>query len=117
MVNSICISVESDQVSTCKLELKPWHFWARKGYKTFMVDGNQLELYWDFRSAKFSGPEPNKDFNVALVFDEELVLLLGDMEKKAQNSCLLTAAASILSLRTTKSYHTCTPPIYFKKLV
>lgn len=86
MVNSLCISVESverDQVCTCKLELKPWHFWSRKGYKTFMVDGSQLELYWDFRSAKFSGPEPNKDFYVALVSDEELVLLLGDMEKKA----------------------------------
>lgn len=86
MVNSLCISVESVEhnlVCTCKIELKPWHFWARKGSKTFMVDGNQLEAYWDFRSAKFSGPEATKEFYIALVSGEEVVLLLGDLEKKA----------------------------------
>lgn len=86
MVNSLCISVESvgrQEACTCKIELKPWHFWARKGYKTFMVETNQLEVYWDLRSAKFSGPEATKDYYIALVWDEELVLLLGDMEKKA----------------------------------
>ncbi|KAG6395757.1 hypothetical protein SASPL_141881 [Salvia splendens] len=95
MMNSLRISVESverDQVCTCKLELKPWHFWSRKGNKSFMVDGNQLELYWDFRSATFSGPEPSKDFYVALVFGEEIVLLLGDMEKKAYKTTKARAA-------------------------
>ncbi|KAH6793181.1 DUF868 family protein [Perilla frutescens var. hirtella] len=85
MMNSLCISVDSvdrDRVCTCKIELKPWHFWARKGYKSFMVDGNQLEAYWDLRSAKFSGPEPTKDFYVCLVSEEEIVLLIGDMKKK-----------------------------------
>ncbi|XP_047959531.1 uncharacterized protein LOC125204834 [Salvia hispanica] len=89
IANSLSISVESverDRVCSCKLELKPWYFWSRKGSKTFMVDENQLELYWDLRSAKFSGPEPSKDFYVALVFEEELVLLLGDMEKKAHKA-------------------------------
>ncbi|PIN26928.1 hypothetical protein CDL12_00285 [Handroanthus impetiginosus] len=78
-------SMESDQVFTCKIELKPWHFWAKKGYKTFEVDGNQLDAYWDLRSAKFSGcsPEPFTDFYVALVSDEEVVMLLGDCKKKA----------------------------------
>jgi len=64
--------------------VKPWHFWSKKGYKTFEVDGNQVELYWDLRSAKFSGsPEPSSDYYVALVSDEEVVLLLGDYKKKA----------------------------------
>ncbi|MCD9561127.1 hypothetical protein HAX54_020100 [Datura stramonium] len=40
-------SVESGYHQTCKIDLKPWHFWAKKGYKTFEVDGNQLEAYWD----------------------------------------------------------------------
>ncbi|KAI3455518.1 hypothetical protein Pfo_012181 [Paulownia fortunei] len=84
---SLSISVESvehDQVFTCKIDLKPWHFWAKKGYKTFEVDGNQLDAYWDLRSAKFSGsPEPCTDFYVALVSEEEVVLLLGDCKKKA----------------------------------
>ncbi|CAN4115410.1 unnamed protein product [Withania somnifera] len=66
-------SVESDYHQTCQIDLKPWHFWAKKGYKTFEVDGNQLEAYWDLRSAKFSGsPEPDSDFYVALVSDEEV---------------------------------------------
>ncbi|KAG8380048.1 hypothetical protein BUALT_Bualt07G0153000 [Buddleja alternifolia] len=87
MNHSLSISVESverDHVYTCKIDLKPWHFWAKKGYKTFQVDGYQLDAYWDLRSAKFSGsPEPCTDFYVALVSEEEVVLLLGDYKKKA----------------------------------
>ncbi|CAN6707905.1 unnamed protein product [Malus baccata var. baccata] len=69
---------------TCKIDLKPWNFWSKKGYKSFEVEGNQGEVCWDLRSAKFGGgPEPCSDFYVALVCDEEIVLLLGDMKKKA----------------------------------
>ncbi|KAL3824420.1 hypothetical protein ACJIZ3_020449 [Penstemon smallii] len=87
MNHSLSISVDSverEQAYTCKIDLKPWHFWAKKGYKTFEIDGNQLEAYWDLRSAKFSGsPEPCSDYYVALVSEEEVVLLLGDYKKKA----------------------------------
>ncbi|CAI9773589.1 unnamed protein product [Fraxinus pennsylvanica] len=87
MNNSLSISVDSmqsDHNQTCKIDFKPWHFWAKKGYKTFEIDGNQLDAYWDLRSAKFSGnPEPCKDFYVAIVSDEEVVLLIGDYKKKA----------------------------------
>ncbi|PRQ52416.1 hypothetical protein RchiOBHm_Chr2g0155261 [Rosa chinensis] len=77
-------SLEGDFHITCKIDLKPWHFWSKKGYKSFEVEGNHVEVYWDLRSAKFvGGPEPNQDFYVALVCDEEVVLLLGDMKKKA----------------------------------
>lgn len=77
-------SVETDFHHSCKIDLKPWHFWAKKGYKTFDVDGLQVDAYWDLRSAKFSGsPEPCTDFYVALVCEEEVVLLLGDLKKKA----------------------------------
>ncbi|CAI9114250.1 OLC1v1014926C1 [Oldenlandia corymbosa var. corymbosa] len=78
-------SVDSEFPQSCKIDLKPWHFWAKKGYKTFEVDGNQLDAYWDLRSAKFSGssPEPCSDFYVALISEEEVVLLLGDYKKKA----------------------------------
>lgn len=58
--------------------------WSKKGYKTFEVEGNQVEVYWDLRNAKFTGsPEPSSDYYVALVSDEQLVLLLGDYKKKA----------------------------------
>ena len=88
--------IEGDLMNqtTCKVELKPWHFWSKKGYKSFGIDfqnhdveniGHQLEVYWDLRSAKFSGssPEPCSDYYLALVFDEEIVLLVGDYKKKA----------------------------------
>lgn len=43
-----------------------------------------MDVYWDLRSAKFSGsPEPYGDFYFALVSNEEVVLLLGDYKKKA----------------------------------
>lgn len=78
-------SVETDSHHSCKIDLKPWQFWCKKGDKTFEVDGDQVEIYWDLRSAKFfsSGPEPCSDFYVALVSEDEVVLLLGDYKKKA----------------------------------
>lgn len=87
MSNSLTISVdtsESNRHQTCKIDIKPWHFWAKRGYKSFEVDGIYIETYWDLRSAKFTGsPEPCTDYYVALVSDEEVVLLLGDYSKKA----------------------------------
>uniref|UniRef100_A0A7N0RA58 DUF868 family protein n=1 Tax=Kalanchoe fedtschenkoi TaxID=63787 RepID=A0A7N0RA58_KALFE len=73
----------TDTQYTCKVDLKPWHFWSKKGFKAFDVEGAEVEVYWDLRSAKFStSPEPISDYYVALVSDGEVVLLLGDMKKK-----------------------------------
>ena len=87
MNHSLHITIDSvggKSQFTCKIDVKPWHFWSKKGYKTFEVEGNQVEVYWDLRSAKFTGsPEPSSDYYVALVSDEEVVLLLGDYKKKA----------------------------------
>ncbi|KAI3869885.1 hypothetical protein MKW92_036820 [Papaver armeniacum] len=46
---------------TCKIDFKPWHFWSKKGLN----------------------PEPSADYYVALVSEEQVVLLLGDLKKKA----------------------------------
>ncbi|KAI3717329.1 hypothetical protein L1987_68890 [Smallanthus sonchifolius] len=76
-------SIETNHRQNCKIDLAPWHFWGKKSCKTFEVDGIQIDVYWDLRSARFSGsPEPCSDFYVALVCDEEVVLLIGDLEKK-----------------------------------
>jgi hypothetical protein len=87
MNHSLHITVDSvggDSQFSCKIDVKPWNFWSRKGYKTFEVEGNQVEVYWDLRCPKFTGsPEPTSDYYVALVSDEEVVLLLGDYKKKA----------------------------------
>ncbi|PON87999.1 hypothetical protein TorRG33x02_162010 [Trema orientale] len=71
---------------TCKVDLKPWHFWSKKGFKSFEIDppSAAVDVFWDLRSAKFAaGPEPFADFYVALVCDEEVALLIGDIKKKA----------------------------------
>ncbi|KAE8659412.1 calmodulin-binding receptor-like cytoplasmic kinase 1-like [Hibiscus syriacus] len=69
---------------SCKIDLKLWHFWCKKGYKSIKVEGHQVDVYWDLRSVNLNGsPEPTSDYYVALVADQEVVLLLGDYKKKA----------------------------------
>ncbi|TVU32944.1 hypothetical protein EJB05_24709 [Eragrostis curvula] len=71
---------------THKVELKPWPFWSKKGGKALDVGGDRVDVFWDLRSAKFAGsssPEPAAGYYVALVSNEEVVLLLGDGKKDA----------------------------------
>ncbi|XP_052177495.1 uncharacterized protein LOC127791551 [Diospyros lotus] len=81
------ISVENrsgENQCNCKIDLKTWQFWGSKGLKSFIIDGQRVDIFWDFRTAKFSGsPEPCSDYYVAMVSGEEVVLLLGDRKKEA----------------------------------
>ncbi|XP_072962617.1 uncharacterized protein [Typha angustifolia] len=85
--HSFSVSVENSDADgplTCKVELKPWPFWSKKGSKPLEIDGSRLDVFWDLRSAKFSGsPEPSGNYYVALVCNEEVILLLGDCKKDA----------------------------------
>ncbi|KAL6894290.1 hypothetical protein ACP4OV_008388 [Aristida adscensionis] len=68
----------------CKADIKPWLFSKKKGSKSLDVEDGKIEIFWDLSGAKFgAGPEPLEGFYVAVVFDLELVLLLGDMRKDA----------------------------------
>ena len=68
----------------CKVDIKPWLFSKRKGSKNLEVDSSKIEIYWDLTNAKFgSGPEPMEGFYLAVVFNQEIVLLLGDLKKEA----------------------------------
>ena len=83
--HSFTINVEnpSDDQShcTCKIDFKAWQFWGRKGLKSLEVDGKRVDIYWDFRQAKFSSsPEPCSDYYVAIVSEEEVAVVLGDMK-------------------------------------
>lgn len=70
--------------SACKVEMQPWHFWRKYGAKQFQVDGRPVDVVWDLRAARFSDePEPVSDYYVAVVSDEEVVLLLGNQNKEA----------------------------------
>ncbi|KAM7264784.1 hypothetical protein ACFE04_002467 [Oxalis oulophora] len=83
-LNVMVHSSEGEMQHSCKVDVKPWHFWSKRGFKSFEIDGCQVDVFWDLRSAKFSGsPEPIADYYVALVAAEEVLLLLGDYKKKA----------------------------------
>ncbi|KAL0328590.1 UNVERIFIED_CONTAM: Kinesin-like protein KIN-14F [Sesamum calycinum] len=108
--HSLYITVENpqdDNYYTCKIDLKTWQFWGKKGLKTFRVAEKRIDVFWDLRSAKFSdSPEPDSDYYVAMVSREELVLLLGDQQKEAlrrtksrlpsEDACLCTRRKSCL---------------------
>ncbi|KAM0943654.1 hypothetical protein DsansV1_C13g0124461 [Dioscorea sansibarensis] len=75
----------------CKVDIKPWLFSKRKGSKSFGADNAKADIHWDLSAAKFgSGPEPLENFYVAVTFDLEMVLLIGDLTKEAYrktNAC------------------------------
>ncbi|CAK9145066.1 unnamed protein product [Ilex paraguariensis] len=85
--HSLCFMVENpsdDDHYTCKIDIKTWQFWGKKGLKSFRVDEKRVDVFWDLRCAKFStSPEPSSDYYVAVVSDEEVVLLLGDQKNEA----------------------------------
>ncbi|EHA8591970.1 hypothetical protein COCNU_contig69143653G000010 [Cocos nucifera] len=98
LVHELSISVvgESDNVGEtninsnskqhgCKvLELRPWYFWRKQGWKRFHVEGKPVDVFWDLKSAKFSGePEPRSNYYVAAVSGDEVILLLGDLNREA----------------------------------
>ncbi|XP_010552346.1 PREDICTED: uncharacterized protein LOC104822715 isoform X2 [Tarenaya hassleriana] len=69
---------------TVKIDLSGWSFWGKKGLKTLEADGTRIDVYWDFRQAKFSNvPEPSSGFYVALVSQDVVVLTIGDLVNEA----------------------------------
>lgn len=81
------LSVEIDDSANnclCKIEIKPWLFSKRKGCKSLEVNSTKIDIYWDLSNAKFgSGPEPMEGFYLAILFNQEMVLLVGDLKEEA----------------------------------
>ncbi|KAK4767293.1 hypothetical protein SAY86_015043 [Trapa natans] len=87
MLHGLSVSVEGlngGNQQTCKVELKPWYFWRKHGSKRFTVDEKPVDVFWDLKAAKFNGEtKPSSEYYVAVVCDEEVVLLIGDLRKDA----------------------------------
>lgn len=79
---------DSTHQSLCKVDIKPWLFSKRRGHRNTEVvlnsSSSTVDIYWDLSNARFGqGPEPAEGFYLAVAFERELVLLLGDMKKEA----------------------------------
>lgn len=88
LLHGLSVAVEGpdgESQYTCKVELKPWYFWRKQGSKRFVVDDDKpVDIFWDLKAAKFNGEtEPSSEYYVAVVCNEEVVLLLGDLKKDA----------------------------------
>lgn len=88
LLHGLSVSVQATNESSehyqCKVELKPWYFWRKQGSKQFIVEGRAVDVVWDLKAAKFNGEtEPQSDYYVAIVCEEEVALLLGDLKKDA----------------------------------
>ncbi|KAJ4727457.1 Plant protein of unknown function (DUF868) [Melia azedarach] len=80
---SVAIDDSTNQC-LCKVEIKPWLFSKRKGSKNLEVDSSKIDIYWDLSGARFgSGPEPLEGYYLAVAYNQEMVLLLGDLKKEA----------------------------------
>ncbi|CAL0321011.1 unnamed protein product [Lupinus luteus] len=75
---------DSSNQCLCKVDIKPWVFSKRRGCKSLQAYSSKVDVFWDFSSAKFgAGPEPLEGFYVCVVLDRQIVMLLGDLKKKA----------------------------------
>ncbi|MCL7023615.1 hypothetical protein MKW94_029849 [Papaver nudicaule] len=87
LLHGLSVSIEGPNGETqynCKVELKPWYFWKKHGSSRFQVEGKTVSIFWDLRNAKFNGEtEPQSDYYVAVVCENEAVLVLGDRRKDA----------------------------------
>ncbi|KAK8537656.1 hypothetical protein V6N13_096533 [Hibiscus sabdariffa] len=87
LLHGLSVSVEGPEGESqygCKVELKPWCFWRKQGSKRFLIDGKPVDVFWDLKVAKFNGQtEPVSEYYVAVVCNEEVVLLVGDLKKEA----------------------------------
>lgn len=87
LLHGLSVSVDGpagDHHYHCKVELKPWYFWRKQGSKHFVVDGKTVDVVWDLKAARFNGEvEPQSDYYVAIVCEDEVVLVVGDQKKEA----------------------------------
>ncbi|KAL8192063.1 hypothetical protein R6Q57_028184 [Mikania cordata] len=91
------LSVEIDDSNSecvCKIDIKPWLFSKRRGFKNLDAGSKMINIYWDLTYAKFgSSPEPIMGFYFAIAMNRELILILGDMEKEAHKKIDATSLA------------------------
>ncbi|XP_076931290.1 uncharacterized protein LOC143596389 [Bidens hawaiensis] len=87
MGQGLCVQIDdSTNQCLCKVEIKPGVFSKRRGFKNLEVGSKLIDVYWDLSSARFGlSPEPVEGYYLAIVVNQDLILILGDMEKEVKN--------------------------------
>ncbi|KAK1428295.1 hypothetical protein QVD17_17126 [Tagetes erecta] len=79
---SIEINDPTNQTLT-KQDIKTNPFSKRKGLKTLKMGSNSTTIFYDLSCPSFNfSPEPINKFYLAITINQELILVLGDMEKE-----------------------------------
>lgn len=85
--HSLCITINNPSQKSaysCKIDSIFKQNWGKKGLKTLEIQGHRIDIFWDFRHAKFSTvPQPLSNYYVILVHKKETLLFLGDLQKEA----------------------------------
>lgn len=76
------------------------------------MGSNSINILWDLSCAKFSSsPEPIENYYLAVVVNQELILVLGDMEKELHKKMNYSIISSKNSVFVSKTEH-----VFGKKL-
>ncbi|KAL3828794.1 hypothetical protein ACJIZ3_017596 [Penstemon smallii] len=93
-----CLTIEIDDTShqcICKVDVKPSLFSKRKGSKCLEVKSSKIGVFWDLSLAKFgSALEPLEGYYIAVVWEGEMVLAIGDLKKEAFKKTGITSSVS-----------------------
>ncbi|KAE8735051.1 deSI-like protein [Hibiscus syriacus] len=78
-------SLPSSYTLRFHLLIKPFLFWKKYGNKKLSTATTaNLHVFWDISRAKFGpGPKPESEFYIIVVFDRDMILLVGDSTKEA----------------------------------
>ncbi|KAL5980527.1 hypothetical protein ACLOJK_028435 [Asimina triloba] len=85
LTNALSIDIHiQESTASFRLRLTPWLFWKKKGSEASHLSRATIEFHWDLSRAKFhSGPEPHSGFFVAVTYNRQMLLLLGDSHHAA----------------------------------
>lgn len=85
MGNGLSVNVDHPSPHlTCNVDMKPWLFWKKQGSKALDLGGRKVEVSWDLSAAKYGGsPEAQSCFFLVVACKQEILLLLGDMQREA----------------------------------
>ncbi|KAM0896927.1 hypothetical protein ACQ4PT_022914 [Festuca glaucescens] len=99
----------------CRVELRPWQFCRRAGSRRVELSGGAsagttLRLLWDLRRARWHGsavglPDPRGGYYIAVEAADEVVLVLGDLQKAVLRRAYPSAPPALAAVPVARREH------------